>query len=52
MKKKHLCRLINENILNDDIKKYMKKVKKPKFICTNCGRAANNEDRLCKPVKI
>jgi len=51
-KKKHLCKLVKENILNENIEKYIKKVKNPKFVCHNCGRVAKKSDLLCKPTDI
>ena len=44
----HLCTLA-EKKLNAEIKPL---VENPKFICFNCGRAANSEDRLCNPEPL
>ena len=43
---KHLCQI------KDDFDKLKKLVKDPLFICKNCGRAAKNEENLCKPTKL
>jgi hypothetical protein len=43
---KHICQI------KDDFDKVRKLVKDPLFICKNCGRAAKNEENLCKPTKL
>jgi hypothetical protein len=44
----HLCILVGEGKL-DEVKKL---VKKPKFICFNCGRVADAEKNLCNPMQL
>jgi hypothetical protein len=40
----------------DDRKKawaeYIELVKKPRFVCDSCGRAANKKKNLCHPHKL
>lgn len=46
--KGHLCVLVSENKISE-IKEL---VGEPKFICFNCGRAANSKDNLCNPMPL
>ncbi len=48
---KHLCMLTKPSN-NFDVNKIKKLVNNPKFICTCCGRAANEEKNLCNPVPL
>jgi hypothetical protein len=48
---KELCKL-KKNELVSDFKKITRIVKKAKFICEKCARAANEKRYLCNPVKI
>jgi hypothetical protein len=43
-----------DEIKKDDVKAKSKILKDllNKFICKKCGRAAANEDNLCKPVSL
>jgi hypothetical protein len=45
----HLCDMANRGVALKVVKKL---VKKPKFICKNCGRAAAKEENLCEPVPL
>jgi hypothetical protein len=50
---KHLCELggtlkNNYDRLND----YKKLIDHPKYVCFNCGRAANLAENLCNPQPI
>ncbi|UCD04294.1 MAG: hypothetical protein JSW73_01495 [Candidatus Woesearchaeota archaeon] len=35
-----------------DVEKVKKLTSNPKFICTCCGRTANNKENLCSPVAL
>ncbi len=35
-----------------DIKVLMPLVNKPRYICRQCGRAANRKQNLCRPVPL
>ncbi|OQA03435.1 MAG: hypothetical protein BWY69_00464 [Planctomycetes bacterium ADurb.Bin401] len=52
MHEKHLCFLTNLGMHNTNAEDYKKLVKNPKFMCEACGRVAESEKNLCKPVKI
>jgi hypothetical protein len=49
---KKLCKLVSDGFLDDHTKKYIQMVNEPKYVCMKCGRAANDEDSLCRPKKI
>ena len=44
----HLCVLVSKGKFD----KIREMVDDAKFICFNCGRAANCEDNLCNPMRI
>ncbi|MBC8453781.1 hypothetical protein H8D64_01855 [PVC group bacterium] len=44
----HLCVLVAEEKF-DEVKKL---VKKPEFICFDCGRAADSKENLCNPMPL
>ncbi len=46
--KGHLCVLASEGKF-DEIKEL---VKKPTYICFNCGRVADSEKNLCNPMQL
>ncbi|OGP90813.1 MAG: hypothetical protein A2157_05010 [Deltaproteobacteria bacterium RBG_16_47_11] len=57
----HLCYLENIGYLRspelleigvDRKEEYKQLVKKPKFFCKKCGRAAAHEINLCEPEKL
>ena len=49
---KSLCKLVKEKWLKQNLDEYIGLVSKPKYICKNCGRAANRKKNLCDSVKI
>jgi len=48
----HLCYLVSQGFHLNDNEEYNALITEPRFKCERCGRAANNEKNLCKPVKI
>ncbi len=44
----HLCTLAEK----DQIEEIKKLVKKPHFVCYNCGRVADAKMNLCDPVPL
>ena len=46
--KGHLCVLVSKNRI-DEIREL---VSNPKFICFNCGRAADSARNLCNPMPL
>lgn len=44
----HLCVLVSKR----EFDKIKDLVKRPKFICFNCGRAAECDDNLCNPMPL
>ena len=49
---KKVCKLAKDDLMKDELKKYVKLMDKPKYVCTKCGHVANEEENLCKPKKI
>ena len=47
---KTLCEL--DKLLKKDFDAYAALVNQPRFVCTQCGRAANQKKNLCEPKKI
>jgi hypothetical protein len=47
---KTLCEL--DKLRLKDFAAYAALVDQPRFVCRECGRAANEKKRLCKPRKI
>ncbi len=47
---KTLCELKKE--LRRDFDSYVLLICRPRFVCKDCGRAANKKKYLCNPVKI
>jgi hypothetical protein len=50
-KKKTLCHWEKEEI-RDKPEKYKKLIREPRYFCKRCGRAARDEDKLCRPEEI
>jgi len=49
-KNKSLCKL--RSSMSDNMKQYRRMVRKPDFVCENCGRAAKRKKNLCRPAKL
>lgn len=47
---KTLCEL--KKALKHDFDSYVLLVCRPRFVCKDCGRAANKKKYLCHPIKI
>lgn len=48
---KELCKLKKDEF-SKNIKKIVKIVKKPKFICEKCARVAKDKKYLCNPMVL
>lgn len=48
---KELCKLKKDE-LSKNIKKIVKIVKKPKYICEKCARVAKDKKYLCNPTAL
>lgn len=46
---KHLCKLVQENGITEEIKTL---IRNPTCVCSCCGRAAAKEENLCSPEKL
>lgn len=49
---KKICKLVKDNEMKENTKKYTKLMDKPKYVCVKCGHVANKENSICKPEKI
>jgi hypothetical protein len=47
---KHMCELSQSVKKNFD--KIAQLVEQPRFLCTDCGRVADQKKRLCEPKRI
>ncbi len=45
---KTMCKLAKKS----ELKEIADNSNKPRYICTKCGRVANEKDMLCKPEKL
>ncbi len=52
IKKKVLCKLCKDDCLKSDFEEYAELVRDSAYICTKCGRAAKNDQNLCKPKAL
>ena len=48
----HLCYMVSQGFHLSDKEGYEVLVKDPKFKCEHCGRVANNDKNLCRPVSL
>lgn len=46
-----LCKIAKEDITKD-LKAYIKLVDQAQYLCKKCGRVGNEEDYLCKAIKL
>lgn len=49
---KHKMCQLTQTIGNFDVEKVKELTSNPKFICTCCGRTANNKENLCSPIDL
>ncbi len=49
---RHLYYIVSQGFHLSDEQEYKALVKDPQFKCQHCGRAANSDKNLCKPVKL
>jgi len=52
LRNRTLCRLKKDDVLKDELELFATLVQAPTHLCRRCGRAANAERRLCKPVPL
>ncbi|MBN1766436.1 MAG: hypothetical protein JW860_14355 [Sedimentisphaerales bacterium] len=48
----HLCYLVNLRFHERNWEKYAELVEDATYACKYCGRVANDQTYLCKPVKL
>jgi hypothetical protein len=48
---KTLCKWDKDDI-KDNLKELKKIVAQPRYVCKKCGRAAKDDDLLCKPEEL
>ena len=49
---RHLCYFVAQGFHLSDQQQYRQLVENPQFKCQYCGRVANSEENLCKPVNL
>lgn len=52
MGKKILCKTVKSSDFKKEFGKYIKMVKKGKYVCESCGRVAKKKKNLCKPQEL
>jgi len=52
MAEKTLCKLVKEDILDQDLSEYLKLITESRYVCLKCGRTSNKKKRLCKPAPL
>ncbi len=50
--REHLCYIISQGFHLSDEQEYKALVENPEFKCKHCGRVANSDKNLCKPVRL
>ena len=48
----HLCYFISQGFHLTDEERYKAMVSSPEFKCEHCGRVANSDKNLCKPISL
>ena len=48
----HLCYIVAQGFHLSEPEEYQDLVSEAKFKCGHCGRVANSDKNLCKPVKL
>lgn len=51
-KKSTLCELEEDGSMREYFEDYKRLVRKGKYVCRRCGRAARKEKNLCKPEPL
>jgi len=51
IKKMSFCK-VTDDILEKQVKTYIKLVSKPKYVCEKCHRLANKKGNLCHPKQV
>ncbi|MBP1626774.1 MAG: hypothetical protein H6Q00_1249 [Holophagaceae bacterium] len=52
LKGKTLCKLVKDEVLDEDLEGYKELLREPTHFCLKCGRACNDKKCLCKPEKL
>lgn len=51
-KEKKICKLVKDDVLEEDLKEFKQLVVNPTHLCIKCGRVANDKKLLCEPEKL
>jgi hypothetical protein len=46
-----MCRL-RKKVLKNDMEGYIRFIQDPRYLCTKCGRVANDRKNICKPYEL
>ncbi len=52
LKDKALCKLVKDDVLEEQLGAFARLVVHPTHLCRKCGRVSNDPNRLCKPVVL